>query len=229
MSITNIDQGTIQDRWARFRFSIIGPLLASPPDLGQLQVELTTLSQKKWRHPINGLTFTVAKSTIERWLYQARNERDPVKALRTKKRSDAGVSISLSAEIKQLIQSQYRDHSSWSYQLHFDNLQSIVKQSPEFGVLPSYNSIRRYMKSNGYYKHKGKKRNTPGAIIAAERLESREVRSYEVDYVNALWHLDFHHCSRKILGRDGVWHKPLLLAILDDYSRLICHAQWYLD
>ena len=55
------------------------------------------------------------------------------------------------------------------------------------------------------------------------------MRSYEVDHVNGLWHLDFHHGSRKILGRDGQWHKPLLLAILDDRSRLICHAQWYLD
>jgi hypothetical protein len=44
-----------------------------------------------------------------------------------------------------------------------------------------------------------------------------------------LWHLDFHHGSLKILGKDGEWHRPLLLAILDDHSRLVCHAQWYLD
>jgi putative transposase len=34
--------------------------------------------------------------------------------------------------------------------------------------------------------------------------------------------------TRKIIGKDGKWYKPLLLAILDDHSRLICHAQWYL-
>jgi len=50
-----------------------------------------------------------------------------------------------------------------------------------------------------------------------------------MDHVHALWHLDFHHGSRKILSKNGKWHKPLLLAILDDRSRLICHAQWYLD
>ena len=61
----------------------------------------------------------------------------------------------------------------------------------------------------------------------AERLETREVRSFEVDHVHTLWHLDFHHGSCRILGRDGQWRKPLLLAILDDHSRLICHAQWY--
>lgn len=66
-------------------------------------------------------------------------------------------------------------------------------------------------------------------LVAASRLESREVRSFEMDYVHSLWHLDFHHGSRKILGHDGKWYKPLLLAIMDDRSRMVCHAQWYLD
>lgn len=229
MSNKQSDVGTRQDRWARFRFSIVGPLLSAPPDSGQLQVELVALAKKQWRDPITGLPVTVAVSTIERWLYQARNEGDPVGALRTKRRADAGCSTVMTPELKQLVQAQYREHPSWSYQLHFDNLGALVKESPDLGTLPSYNSVRRYMKSNGYYKHRGRKRHTEGAIAAAERLESREVRSYEVDHVNGLWHLDFHHGSRKILGRDGQWHKPLLLAILDDRSRLICHAQWYLD
>lgn len=229
MSNKPSDVGTRQDRWARFRFSIVGPLLSSPPDSGQLQVELAVLAKKQWRDPITGLPATFAVSTIERWLYQARKENDPVGALRTKRRTDAGCSTALSPELKRLLQAQYREHPSWSYQLHFDNLGSLVKKMPELGVLASYNSVRRYMKSNGYYKHRGRKRHTEGAILAAERLESREVRSYEVDHVHGLWHLDFHHGSRKILGRDGQWHKALLLAILDDRSRLICHAQWYLD
>jgi len=223
------DLGTRQDRWARLRFSIIGPLLSAPPTDGQLQIEIAALAKKQWLNPINGLPVTFAVSTIERWFYQSRNENDPVKALRTKRRADAGKSIAMTLDMKQLIKAQYREHPSWSYQLHFDNLGSLIKKSPELGSLPSYNSVRRYMKINGYYKCRGRKRHTAGADIAAERLESREVRSYEVDHVNGLWHLDFHHGSRKILGRDGLWHKPLLLAILDDRSRLICHAQWYLD
>jgi putative transposase len=45
--------------------------------------------------------------------------------------------------------------------------------------------------------------------------------------VHGLWHLDFHECSRKLLRSDGVWVAPVLLAVLDDHSRLVCHAQWY--
>lgn len=86
------------------------------------------------------------------------------------------------------------------------------------------------MKANGLCKRRtSKQRQTEGAIKAQERLESREVRSYEVEYVHGLWHLDFHHGSRKIVDKKGQWRKPLLLAVIDDHSRLICHAQWYFD
>jgi len=38
-----------------------------------------------------------------------------------------------------------------------------------------------------------------GAIAARDRLEQREVRSFEMEHVGALWHLDFHHGSRRVL------------------------------
>jgi hypothetical protein len=47
--------------------------------------------------------------------------------------------------------------------------------------------------------------------------------------VHGLWHLDFHHGSRKVLSRTAAWVRPLLLGVLDDRSRLACHLQWYLD
>lgn len=53
--------------------------------------------------------------------------------------------------------------------------------------------------------------------------------SFELDHVNALWHLDFHHGSRKVLTRKGLWVTPMLLGVIDDRSRLVCHLQWYLD
>jgi hypothetical protein len=35
------------ERWARFRFSVIGALLAAPPDRGELQEQLEKLSSQK--------------------------------------------------------------------------------------------------------------------------------------------------------------------------------------
>jgi len=55
------------------------------------------------------------------------------------------------------------------------------------------------------------------------------VRSYEAAHVHALWHLDFHSGSRRIVDSQGVWHTAKALCVIDDCSRLCCHIQWYLD
>ncbi len=217
-------------RWARFRFTIIGSLLSAPPDKGHLKNELTRLSKKQWQHPVTGNPISFSISTLERWFYAAKRSNDPIQILRVKRRSDAALSRKLSCSIKNALKNQYREHPGWSYQLHRDNLVVIAKKLTPPVDAPSYSTIFRYMKLNGLIKrHVVKQRHTAGAIQATEKLESREIRSYEVDHVHALWHLDFHHGSRKIIDKNGKWQKPLLLAILDDHSRLICHAQWYLD
>jgi len=221
---------TSHARWARFRFSIIGPLLSAPPESGCLKKELNELSKKQWQHPITGNPISFSVSTLERWFYAAKSSHDPIQTLRVKRRSDCAQSRKLSVELKLAIKNQYREHPSWSYQLHRDNLAVVAKQLIPPVDAPSYSTIHRYMKSSGFTKQRVvKQRFTAGAVLATEKLESREVRSFEVEHVHALWHLDFHHGSRKILDKKGQWQKPLLLAILDDHSRLICHAQWYLD
>jgi hypothetical protein len=53
------------------------------------------------------------------------------------------------------------------------------------------------------------------------------VRSFEVEYVGGLWHLDFHHASRQIRTEQGELITPLALCVIDDHSRLCCHLQWY--
>jgi transposase InsO family protein len=57
----------------------------------------------------------------------------------------------------------------------------------------------------------------------------RETRSYEVGHVNALWHYDFHVGRRQVLTASGEHKTPHLFGILDDCSRVCCHAQWYED
>ena len=79
------------EAWARFRFSVVGPLLAAPPARGELQSRLRELAAQRWRHPIHGEWVEFGASTIERWYYLALNEKqDPVAALRRKLRSDSG-------------------------------------------------------------------------------------------------------------------------------------------
>jgi len=216
-----------RDRWARLRFSIIGPLLAAPPPSGELQAALITLAAKAWRHPATGLDIHFAVSTLERWYYTARSAVDPVAMLRNRLRGDINRFPSLSSTAIDRLTAQYREHPGWTMQLHFDNLRITLAGQGE--PIPSYPTVRRYFKANGMHRQARPKRATDGALQARDRLERLEVRSFEVDHVSALWHLDFHHASRKVLTREGAWVKPILFGVIDDRSRLVGHLQWYLD
>ena len=216
-----------RDRWARLRFSIIGPLLAAPPAPGELQAELVQLAAKTWRHPVSGLDVCFAVSTLERWYYAARRAHDPVAALKDRLRGDIGRFPSLTPLVIETLTTQYREHPGWTAQLHFDNLRAALKGSDT--AIASYPTIRRYLKAQGMFRQAQPKRATAGALAARDRLERLEVRSFEVDHVCALWHLDFHHGSHRVLTRQGAWVTPRLLGVIDDRSRLVCHLQWYLD
>lgn len=218
------------ERWAHFRFSVIGPLLAAPPERGQLQKQLQQLAAKKWQHPLSGQWVVFGRSTIQRWYYKAlRAKAGPVAVLQRKIRSDQGQHPSVTPKLIELLTEQHHHHPSWSYQLHFDNLAVLVEQQLEAGPMPSYASLLRWMKSHGLFKRPRRGPvHSPGAQAAERRYEAREIRSYESEYVNGLWHLDFHHGSLRVLRTDGQWVYPILLGILDDHSRLCCHMQWYL-
>lgn len=216
-----------RDRWARLRFSIIGPLLAAPPAPGELMSALTALAARSWRHPVSGLEVRFAVSTLERWYYTARTAADPVAALRDRLRGNVGRFPSLVPAAIDCLTTQYREHPGWTMQLHFDNLRVALAGSD--APLPSYPTVRRYLKAHGMFRQSRPKRASDGALLARDRLDRLEVRSFEVDHVSALWHLDFHHASRKVLTRTGTWVKPMLLGVIDDRSRLVCHLQWYLD
>ena len=218
-------------QWARLRFSVVGPLLASPPERGQLQERLKELAARQWRHPSSGAGTQFGLSTIERWYYLALNEKqDPLAVLQRKRRSDSGQHPGLRPGLGEALGLQYRQHPSWSYQLHADNLAVVAEQKPELGPAPAYATVLRFMKDQGWFKRPRRGPvHSPGAQAAEHRFESREVRSYENPYVHGLWHLDFHHGSLPVLLESGRWAYPLLLCALDDRSRLCCHAQWYLS
>jgi transposase InsO family protein len=216
--------------WARFRFSVVGSLLSSPPARGELKVAIRALAAKTWTHPVNGREVRFSAVTIERWYYKARREKDdPVGVLRRAVRKDCG-KVSLAPRLAERLFLQYHGHEQWSYQLHYDNLAAVVKAEPSLGAIPSYCTIRRYMRAAGMVrKPRSAPKGRPGEARAAQRREEREVRSYETEYVGSLWHLDFHHGSLKVLTSRGQWQRPLALGILDDHSRLCCHLQWYLS
>jgi putative transposase len=220
----------VHERWAHFRFSVIGQLLAAPPGKGELAAAIAALADRTWHHPITDEHTRFGFSTIERWYYRALKERsDPVGVLRRKLRADAGRQSAISGAVRQALIAQYAAHKGWSAQLHHDNLVALAETNPDLRPVPSYATLRRFLKANGFNRHRRfTSRRTEGAERAEARFLDREVRSYEAEYVGGLLHFDAHFCSRKVLTSKGEWVTPILFGVLDDRSRLACHLQWYL-
>jgi len=216
-------------KWAQFRFSVIGELLSRPPKRGQLQKAISRLARKIYQHPIEpDRQISIGASTIERWYYKAKTAGDPIAALGRKIRSDAGIRWSVSEPFLAALKAQYTAHRRWNVQLHYDNLVALSEEQPQLKPVPSYKTVLRCMRDNGWIRTHEPAQPSFGQKQAAERLDRREVRSYEVSHVHGLWHLDFHQGKIGILDRSGRWHRPVALAILDDHSRLCCHIQFYL-
>jgi hypothetical protein len=117
------------ERWAHLRFGVVGGLLGSPPAPGELRAELARLAEKPWRHPTTGELVRFGLSTIERWYYAARAGSNPVGVLHRKLRKDSGRFLAIKGELGQALRRQYKEHPSWSYKLHLDNLGVRIERS----------------------------------------------------------------------------------------------------
>ena len=184
------DHQRVHERSATLRFAVIGWLLAAPPEKGELRAAIAELAQRTWQHPTTGEPVRFGFSTIERWYYRAVAERtDPVGVLRRKVRSNAGQQHAVSDAVRQAVLAQYAAHKGWSVQLHHDNLVALAETLRDLKPVPSYTTLRRFMRANGLDKRRRlTPRTTSGAERAEARLADREIRSYESEYVSALWH-----------------------------------------
>lgn len=211
-------------RWARLRFQVIGQLLCAPPEPGKLKERIAELAARAWRHPTTGMSVRFSDKTIERWFYAARSKTNPIEALARKVPKHAGLHPSVCEAVAGVLTKLRRDHPRWSFQLVYDNLVIITREQPALGKPPSYATVCRFMKHHGLDKRRKLRRHE-----LEPDFVPRERRSFEVSHVHALWHFDFHDGKRSVVLPNGERRKPVLLGILDDRSRLCCHAQWYID
>ena len=197
---------------AEFRFSILGQIFARPPEKGALAERLRELSQAPWLPPGSLYPETYSVRTLERWYSVARKSpHDPVSALLPTKRCDAGIRRALNDDHMSWLRNNFHRHRRWSWQLHADNLSAT-----EFQPTPSYATVLRWMRAQGYFPEPSN----------GQRRKNREILSFESAFPGELWHFDGHVGSRMILDKNGEYKRPHCIAFIDDYSRLCCHCQW---
>lgn len=217
--MTELDPSEVRARW---RYAIVGSLFAHPPKPGELKRALDALADQEWNDPVTGRPGRISARTLEDWYYRARNNpKDPVAALRRQARKDRGRVELITEDLADELRAIRRAHPGWSMQLVADELAARLRQRKSTTATPSYPTIRRWMVANGLKRVRNRPRKASP--------KTRETRRYEAEHSGALWHLDFHHTGRRVTTASGRWESPVLLVILDDHTRLVCHAQWYLS
>ena len=126
--------------------------------------ELDELAARTWRHPISGEPVRFGVSTIERWYYRARKERhDPVGVLRRKLRSDAGRQASSVTAVARRPCSRSTPRTRAGAPSCITTTCSRSPQKhPELGPVPSYSTLRRFLKAHGLEQ-------APASDLAADR------------------------------------------------------------
>ena len=196
---------------ALFRYSLILPFL-TPEELewgvrGELLVRLVKnihaipFSEKQSLHP----------STIRRYLADYRKK--GFDGLKPDSRADIGSSRKIPLDIleKAFLLKKEEPRRSASSIINIMEAHDMVK--PPGIIKPS--TLYRIFTKNGLTYKKLKK-------------SKKNFRSFEAEHVNQIWQSDVLYGPRlPDPDRPGMSKRTYLVALLDDYSRLICHAEFY--
>ncbi len=199
----------LQERIALFRFALISPLVSRKGmSRGEQEAVIKDLVSKRWEIPGSPRS-SVARSTILRWveLYDSSGAR--LEALQPQPRSDQGRCRALDSETEAALLQLRRELSEVSLPVLLKLARTRKIVAADF--CPPKDSLYRLFKRHGLDKD---------VRIPADR------RRFETELSNDLWQSDCLHGPKVIV--ESKLRKSYLFAIIDDHSRLIPHAQFYL-
>lgn len=197
-----------REQVALFRFEVIAPLLSVKPGRGQLKSVLQSQAKKRWDIPFS-LKESLSAKTIEEWYYKYL--KGGLAALQPAKRKDAGESRKISLEVGDTIKEWLSNDPELTGKIILDELVAKGLSKPGELTLSDY---YRFRKSQGLDK------------VTAQGKEDKKAFSFELP--NDCWQSDMMF-GPYLAQRDGSRRRTYLYGILDDCTRLGCHAQFYFD
>jgi transposase InsO family protein len=195
---------------AVFRFGVISDFV-SPQRLawGERARLLREKSERQWQIPFSPRT-RLSQTTILSWVRAYESSGRRLEALYPKSRNDRGLARALDEETALALIGLRR-------KMPGATVRSLIRTARE----------RRLVDPEHYLSE-----TTVWRLLKREGLMEREAapvdrRRYEAELPNDIWQSDVMHGPS--VSVEGKKRKAYLIAFLDDMSRLICHAQFYLS
>ncbi len=196
---------------ATFRFGVIHDLVGGVElEPGQQERLIREKCDRKWVIPFSEKT-RITRSTILRWVKLYKDAGGKLDALCNHDRSDSGKSRAIDEESGlALIRLRAELPKATIHRLISEmNKRRLV--SP--GLVLTTATVHRFLRSNGLMKR-------------TEALPE-DRRRFEAELPNDLWQSDCMHGPT--VDHQGKKRKTYLLAFIDDHSRLVPHAEFYLS
>jgi transposase InsO family protein len=195
---------------ARFRFGVIsdlvGGLRLEPGDAAEL---IRRKSLQRYNIPFSHRT-RISEPTIRRWVRLYEREGQRLEALSPSQRADRGKSRRVDDEtVAALIRLKTAKPAMPVVELLREMTQKSLV-SPGTILCPS--TAYRILKAQGL---------TRGQAAKVDR------RRFEAEFPNDIWQSDVMHGPQVTVA--GKMRKAYLIAVLDDHSRLLPHAGFYLS
>lgn len=193
---------------ATFRYSVISDLVYwRPVGLQKLSDSIHRKANLKWEIPYSDRC-TVSASTIRRWLNAYLVDKD-IKALYPKGRNDNGSARAIDDETAAALIETRKQYGDIPITVMLDMMEQRDMLLPK--QIPSLSTIYRFFKKNSELISKSKK---------------TDRRRFEAEFPNDIWQSDVMHGPK--LKIEGKLRKTYLIAFIDDHSRLIPGAAFFL-
>jgi putative transposase len=197
------------EKIALFRYGLIAPLVIEALPRGEMMRRARDLAAHEHEIPYSNRT----QVSVETLLIWARRYRlDGFSALAPKSRCDSGVSRVIPPQLAQLIERLKRENP---HRTAATLLRELALSSGSDTPPISAASLYRFLKEHD--------------LTERELLNPTTVRrKFEAEYANQIWQSDMLY-GPYVQRPEGGKRQCFLYAIIDDASRLIPHAQFYLS
>jgi len=196
---------------ATFRFGVISDFVVSHQlERGERDRLLRDKSERQWVIPYSRRT-RISISTIASWVRRYERSGRKLESLYPQGRGDIGRSRVLDEEVAQMLINLRKELPRASVQGLIEELRRRRVIDAWVKVCPT--TVYRFLKGQG--------------LLSPSQDVPKDRRRFEAELPNDLWQSDMMYGPP--VRAEGRQRKTYLFAFLDDMSRLVPHAQFYLS
>jgi transposase InsO family protein len=199
-----------KEKIALFRFGIIHPLIGlKSTQKTQKNRLLKEITEREWDIPYSNRSH-ICRATVLEWLKKYRDSGDNISSLHPKSRNDSGRPRVMDEDTERTLVNLKSSYPTAS-------LETLLRLAKSKGFLPPDFNVAPQTIYRVFQRHQ----------LSKPTSKDEDSRKFQSELPNDLWQSDCMHGPTVVV--DGKSRKSYLFAILDDHSRLITHAEFYLN